>query len=109
MPTKDDTLAWLHQGHAHAVVRDVYRVIDSTSGRICMLVAPMMPAPLSALIGLRELHAAVHGLSWLLSKGISKLLLEIYKKIELAQLNSYLDEKYQKSNQFKPNKIVLRF
>ena len=78
VPTKDDTLTGLHQGHAHAVVGDVYRVIDSTSGRICMLVASMLPASRPALVRLRELHAPVHCLSWLLPKCIPKLLLEIY-------------------------------
>ena len=76
VPTKDYPLARLHQGHAHAVVRDVYRVIDATADWICLLVATVMAASLPALVCLRELHVAVHGLPWL-PEGIPELLLEI--------------------------------
>ena len=79
--TEDDPLARLHESHADAVVRDVNRVVNASTDRISLLVAAMMAASLPALIGLRKLNVAIHALSWL-TKGVSELLLEIYKKSE---------------------------
>lgn len=76
VPTEDDSLAWLHQGHANAVVRDVNRVVDATADRVCLLVASGMASSLPALVRLRELYIAVHSLPWL-PEGVSELLLEI--------------------------------
>lgn len=74
---EDNPLARLHQSHADAVVRDINRVVNSSADRIRLLVATSLPA----LVGLRELNIAIHALSWL-PKGVSELLLEIYKRCE---------------------------
>lgn len=78
--TKDYPFARLHQSHADAVVRDVNRVVNASTDRISLLVAAMMTASLPALVGLCELNITIHALSWL-PKGVSELLLEIYKKV----------------------------